>query len=75
MSNNIRCTQCGAVGLEQGFIEDLGQGARGFSQWVAGPLEKGPLGNAKRMGRPHLQIDAYRCPHCGHLELFATQQG
>ncbi|MFF8711359.1 hypothetical protein ACF07T_07960 [Streptomyces sp. NPDC015184] len=74
MPNNIRCTQCGAVGLEQGFVEDLGQGSRGFSQWVAGPLEKGPLGNAKRMGRPHRQIDAYRCPRCGHLELFANQR-
>ncbi|MFF8613986.1 hypothetical protein [Streptomyces sp. NPDC015350] len=74
MVNNVRCTQCGAVGLEPGFVEDLGQGARGFTQWVAGALEKGPLGRAKRMGRPHWQIDAYRCPRCGHLEMFANQR-
>ncbi|MFD8825872.1 hypothetical protein ACFV1C_26425 [Streptomyces sp. NPDC059605] len=74
MVNNIRCTQCGAVGLEPGFVGDLGQGSRGFTQWVAGALEKGLLGNAKLMGRPRWQIDAYRCPHCGHLEHFATQR-
>lgn len=71
--NNIRCTQCGAVGLEQGFVEDTGQATKGDARWVAGPLERGPLGGAKRMGRPHWQIDAYRCANCSHLELFATR--
>ncbi|WSW90573.1 hypothetical protein OG714_12350 [Streptomyces sp. NBC_00989] len=71
--NNIRCAQCGAVGLEPGFVEDSGQGARGFARWIAGPLQRGSLGNAKRMGRPRWQIDAFRCPICAHLELFAAQ--
>jgi hypothetical protein len=61
------------VGLEPGFIEDSGQGSHGYGRWMAGALEKGPLGGAKRMGRPRWQIDAYRCPNCTHLELFATQ--
>lgn len=71
--NNIRCTQCGAMGLEPGFVEDAGQGASGYTSWIAGALERGPLGGARRAGRPHWQIDAYRCPVCGHLELFAVQ--
>lgn len=72
--NNIRCTHCGAVGLEPGFVEDSGQGSRGYVRWIAGALQRGPLGNAKRMGRPRWQIDAYRCPTCAHLELFVAKQ-
>ncbi|MDI5973846.1 hypothetical protein POF50_031660 [Streptomyces sp. SL13] len=71
--NSIRCTQCGAVGLEDGFLLDAGEGSRGFARWVEGALEKGLLGGAKRMGRPRRQIEAFRCPACGHLELFATE--
>jgi DNA-directed RNA polymerase subunit RPC12/RpoP len=65
------CSQCGTNGLEQGFIEDSGQDSRGYSRWIPGPLQRGPFGNAKRLGRKRWQIDAYRCPTCGHLELFA----
>ncbi|MFC5907721.1 hypothetical protein [Streptacidiphilus monticola] len=73
MTNQIRCSQCGTIGLEQGFIEDNGQGSHGDARWVAGALERGPFGGAKRLGRQRLQVDAFRCPKCGHLELFATQ--
>ncbi|MEW2128986.1 hypothetical protein [Streptomyces sp. NPDC005435] len=72
--DNIRCTQCGTVGLEPGFVEDSGQGARGFARWIAGSLQLGPLGNAKRLGRPRRRIDAWRCPACAHLELFAAER-
>ena len=72
--NDIKCTQCGASGLEPGFVEDTGEGTRGYARWIAGPLERGPFGGAKRMGRQRWQIDAYRCPQCAHLELFASQQ-
>ncbi|MGW0396554.1 hypothetical protein ACWD0E_01685 [Streptomyces sp. NPDC003002] len=69
----MRCTYCGAAGsLEPGFVEDSGESARGYARWIAGPLERGLFGGAKRMGRPRRQIDAYRCQQCGHLELFAT---
>ncbi|MEZ0069477.1 DNA-directed RNA polymerase subunit RPC12/RpoP [Streptacidiphilus sp. MAP12-20] len=72
MTNEIRCTQCGAIGLQPGFIED--PRGSGDTRWVAGAIERGPLGGAKRMGRKRMQIDAFRCPDCGHLELFATQE-
>jgi len=29
------------VGLEPGFVSDQGQGARGYTQWVAGTLHVG----------------------------------
>lgn len=67
----MKCTQCGTVGLEPGFIEDAGENSRGYARWIAGRLERGVFGGAKRMGRPRWQIDAHRCPTCGHLELFA----
>jgi hypothetical protein len=72
--SDIRCTQCGATGLEPGFVEDQGEGSRGFARWVQGALERGPLGGAKRLGRPRWCIEAHRCPSCGHLELFATER-
>lgn len=71
---DVKCTQCGAVGLEPGFIEDAGEHSKGYARWIPGPLEKGVFGGAKRFGRQRWQIDVFRCPQCGHLELFATQQ-
>jgi predicted RNA-binding Zn-ribbon protein involved in translation (DUF1610 family) len=70
--NNYKCTYCGTVGLMDGFIEDAGESSRGYARWIEGALERGPFGGAKRMGRPRRQIEAFRCPQCGHLELFAT---
>ncbi|MFF3289199.1 hypothetical protein [Streptomyces sp. NPDC003023] len=69
----IRCTQCGAGELEPGFVEDSGEGSHGYARWIRGPLERGPFGGAKRLGRQRLQVDAHRCLRCGHLELFATR--
>ncbi|QHC23856.1 hypothetical protein GR130_23320 [Streptomyces sp. GS7] len=60
------------MGLEPGFVDDAGQGSAGYTRWIAGVLERGPFGGAKRAGRMRRQIDAYRCFQCGHLELFAT---
>jgi hypothetical protein len=53
-------------------VSDLGQGARGFAQWIAGPLQTGIFGFAKVMGRPKLAVHALRCANCAHLELFAS---
>jgi phage FluMu protein Com len=72
--NQLRCTHCGTVGLEQGFVEDTGRASFGFVRWVPGLLERGAFGIAKSRGRPRLQVDAFRCPNCAHLELFAANQ-
>nr|WP_051056055.1 MULTISPECIES: hypothetical protein [Kitasatospora] len=70
----IRCSHCGHTGLHQGFLEDDGQDSAGDVRWIPGPVERGPLGGAKRFSRARLQVDAFHCPSCGHLELFARQQ-
>jgi hypothetical protein len=67
-----RCTYCGNMGLEPGWVTDLGQGAKRYAMWIPGPLERGLMGGAKLWNRPRMKIDAYRCPRCGHLELFVT---
>ena len=67
------CTQCKSGNLVAGFISDFGQSAPGFSKWVEGALERGVFGGAKQLGRPKWEIDAYRCPSCGHLEMFAVR--
>lgn len=69
----MRCTSCGNQGLEAGFIEDSGEGSHGYARWIQGTLERGFFGGAKRLGKQRWQIDAYRCPACGHLDLFASK--
>lgn len=65
------CAWCGSTRLEPGFIEDTGQGSRGFARWIVGGLEKGIFGGASRFGRERLDISGMRCADCGHLEFFA----
>ena len=68
----MKCTHCGANELEPGFIEDSGQGSQGYARWIAGALQRGPLGGARRLGKKRMRIDAFRCLGCGHLELFVN---
>jgi hypothetical protein len=72
---NVTCTQCGMAGLQLGYILDLAQGGGLYARWLAGPLELGSMGGVKKLRRkPKWRIDAFRCPQCGHLELFAGGQ-
>jgi hypothetical protein len=68
------CTACGAEDLEPGFVEDRGEGSQGYTRWIAGALERGIFGGARKMGRPRWAIEAWRCGRCQHLELFAREQ-
>jgi DNA-directed RNA polymerase subunit RPC12/RpoP len=72
--DDITCTQCGAGDLQPGFVDDSGRGAYGYTSWIEGVLQRGVFGHAKRGRRTSRQTDAYRCPACGHLELFATYE-
>ncbi len=65
-----RCSACQSTGLEPGFIEDNGSEGRGYARWIAGALETGPLGGARRMGKQRHAVSAYRCGECGHLDLY-----
>ncbi|MFG2006069.1 hypothetical protein ACGFNU_43655 [Spirillospora sp. NPDC048911] len=69
----MKCTQCGSADLEPGFIEDAGEHSRGYARWIAGPLQRGVFGGAKRMGKQRWRVDAFRCRNCAHLELFAGE--
>jgi hypothetical protein len=73
MTNTMRCTYCGTVGLQPGFIEDNAPHGRGAAQWVAGAIQRNLLGYARTARRPHLQIEAFHCAQCGHLEMFASR--
>ncbi|WP_203996997.1 hypothetical protein [Virgisporangium aurantiacum] len=57
-----------------GIRRGLRPGVQGYARWIAGRLERGPFGGAKRLGKPRWQVDAFRCPRCAHLELFAATQ-
>lgn len=67
------CTLCGQELLDEGFVEDMGESSQGYARWIAGPLERGIFGGAKRFGRQRFAVTAFRCRSCGHLELFATE--
>jgi hypothetical protein len=66
------CRWCKKGTLDPGYLEDQGERSTGFVRWVAGILSLGILGNAKGLGTAaKFSVKAYRCDHCGHLELFA----
>jgi hypothetical protein len=69
--DEIRCSRCGAIELQTGFLSDTGQGALGAARWVAGQLDIGFFG-ARTRGRTKLAVLAFRCPECAHLELFTA---
>ena len=64
------CSACGGESMEQGFIEDNGEGSRGFARWIPGALEVGIFGGARRMGRQRFAIATLRCVRCQHLDLY-----
>ena len=76
MAEPIRaCPACGsAAGAEPGFLEDNGESSQGYLRWIAGPLERGWTGGAKRMGKQRWVVDTTRCVTCGYLALFASRQ-
>lgn len=64
----MTCPRCGSSDFEPGFVDDAAQGR---VRWFRGPMELGPMGNAKRTFRDRLPIVAARCRSCFRLELFA----
>ncbi|MEO9322702.1 hypothetical protein ABFT23_04375 [Nocardioides sp. C4-1] len=64
------CPRCGSFGFEPGFVDDDRQGR---IRWIAGKLERGPMGNARKLGLRKTSVIAYRCTTCSRLELYALQ--
>ena len=67
-----RCTACGSEGLlDEGFLADTGEGAKGYVRWVAGARDTSVFGGFSSIGATRLLVRAFRCRECNHLELFA----
>jgi hypothetical protein len=65
------CSSCGHEELEPGFL-DAGDHP-GHGRWIAGELRTGVFGGAKVFGKARLDVHAYRCTRCSHLDLFAVE--
>ncbi|WP_255948828.1 hypothetical protein [Streptomyces odontomachi] len=66
--NEVRCTYCGTVGLAPGALR------MGYETIVwrdETPLSGLAAVRENLTGRTW-QVDSYRCPSCGHLELFSV---
>ena len=68
------CTACGSHQLlDEGFLADTGEGAKGYVRWVAGARDTGLFGGWSSMGSERFLVRAFRCRECRHLELFAEE--
>jgi len=64
------CSSCGHDQLEPGILTDTG--ARpGYGRWIGGKLESSMFGTPKLPEGVRVDVQAYRCGRCNHLELFA----
>jgi hypothetical protein len=76
----MQCGSC-AVEMEQGFVPDFGTAATWVAVWLAGVPEKSKstrewlkTGGGVGLGEAEAKaIDAWRCPRCARLELYATR--
>lgn len=67
-----RCTACGSEGLlDEGFLADTGEGAKGYVRWVSGARDTSLFGGFSSLNAPKMLVRAFRCRECNHLELFA----
>lgn len=70
-----RCSACGSVGLlDEGFLADTGEGAKGYVRWVDSPRDTSLFGGFSSMGADKFLVRAFRCRECRHLELFAEER-
>jgi hypothetical protein len=70
-----RCTACGSQGLlDEGYLTDTGEGAKGYVRWVNSPRDTGLFGGFSSMGASRFLVRAFRCRECRHLELFAEDR-
>ena len=68
------CTACGSQGLlDEGFLSDTGEGAKGFVRWVVGARDTSFFGGLSSWGADRYLVRAFRCRECRHLELFAEE--
>lgn len=76
-----KCTACGLWGLEPGFLPDVGAAQTWIAVWVPGQPSSAKSvwermrsgGGVNLDGVGAKAVEAYRCPECGHLQLYATR--
>jgi len=64
------CTHCGGTVLRLGRLEGTGSNAEAETRWLEGPFQSGSYGGTRRSRKAAVDVDAYRCVACDHLELF-----
>lgn len=77
----MRCEKC-AVEMVVGFVPDFGTAATWVAVWVSGApemtksiRERLKTGGGVALGEADVKaIDAYRCPQCSRVELYATRE-
>ena len=69
-----KCRDC-RTDMQEGFVLDATQHSHaGAARWVEGPPEKSFWSGVRTKGRTMRVIVAFRCPQCGRLEHFATEE-
>jgi hypothetical protein len=63
------CSSCGHKDLEPGVLTDTGAHP-GYGRWIRGKPETGMFGTPKLSGGVRMDVQAYRCTACNHLDLF-----
>ena len=66
-----RCTKCNGR-MEQGFLLDNTSGGIANAEWASGEAKRSKWMGVRMKGRRKLEITAYRCIDCGHIELYTA---
>lgn len=64
------CSDCHCL-MEQGFLLDRTPGGEYETKWVRGAPERSFWRGTKVGDKERIAVQAYRCPQCGALKLFA----
>jgi hypothetical protein len=57
--------------MEEGYVLDRSYAQELVASWIAGKPEKSRWTGLKTRGKPHLEIQTFRCSKCGYLESYA----
>jgi hypothetical protein len=65
-----KCSECREP-MDRGFMLERDAGGAWETKWVRGAPESSFWRGTKIADKERLAIEAYRCPRCGALRLFA----
>ena len=70
------CLRCDAE-MAEGWLLEQTQGSTQSAEWIEGPPKDcfWPWYEKITSGKRRIPIQAYRCPKCAHVELFAPWSG